>query len=147
MDRITFILFYCLLQLTISIFYFQHFNFISRNSNNSGASDSVPADHIRPVLNNAIESLRFVVIVLSFVLDLPVCNVSFFLFLASSKAFSCFWKWSLALLLVVFLFEAFLFHLHWWAWIDEERRTLLSYLVMIKRNTLEKEKREELFCV
>ena len=56
MDRIPFILFYCLLLLTISIICFQHFNFISQSSNDSGASDIVPTDYISPVLNDAIES-------------------------------------------------------------------------------------------
>ena len=55
MNRIPFILLYCLILLTISIVCFQNFNFISQNSNNSGASDCVPVDCIIPVLNYDIE--------------------------------------------------------------------------------------------
>ena len=56
MDRNPFILFYCLLLLIKAIVSFQLFNFITQNSNYSSDSDSVPADHISPVLNDAVES-------------------------------------------------------------------------------------------
>ena len=55
MDRISFVLFYCLLLTSLTV-WFQCFNIITQNSKESGASDCVPTDHISPVLNDAIES-------------------------------------------------------------------------------------------
>ena len=95
---------------------------------------------------NVFSLLSFIRLMPSFVFGFATCN-DFLFFFASINAFSCFWKWSLVLLIVVLYLEVFLFCSIQQAQIDEECRTLLPYLFMIQRNTIEYEKAKESLCV
>ena len=88
---------------------------------------------------DVFSSPSFVVLVLSFVLVFAACYDSFFFFFATSKVFSSFLKMKLYAPTFLLLLEAFLFCSLQQAPIHEEYRTLLSYLVVIKRNTIDHE--------